>query len=243
MKKAGLVLMGLAAVLVVLLPGSTVSAASVYVKAESISSEGCSVGDNQMFHANIEWSGGTTGYGKFETWYSVKGDGLLYYDLQENTSLPPAFSQLAGSQFNLSSDLAPGTIIQVDFALTVDSDVAAKTVYYKCGDSHFWSPTAGTTTPDADASAPGPDMVPIPPQAVVGTFTTATPLHYTPALDGASSYVMEAGQSLWVLGVDETGTFYQVLLSGNTYWVPVANIGPTYDEVWGGAPLPTEVIE
>ena len=94
----------------------------------------------------------------------------------------------------------------------------------------------------AASAAPGPDMVPIPSDAAMGTFTTTTALYATPNAEAATSYMMDAGQSLWVFGLDSSGAFYQVLLSGQTYWVPVGSIGPTFSPPWDGAPLPTTVI-
>lgn len=90
---------------------------------------------------------------------------------------------------------------------------------------------------------PGPDMVPIPDSAVVGKFLAWTPLYYLPHLDAPTDYNMEPGQSLWVFGVDASGQFYQVLLSGKLIWAPVESMGPNYDAVWNGTPLPTTVVE
>ncbi len=90
---------------------------------------------------------------------------------------------------------------------------------------------------------PGPDMVAIPDTAVVGTFTTSTPLYFQPEASSASTYSMRAGQSLWVFGLDESGEFYQVLLSGRIYWIPVDTMGPDFDAVWQGHPLPTNIVE
>ncbi len=90
---------------------------------------------------------------------------------------------------------------------------------------------------------PGPDMVPIPATAVVGTFLVNTPLHYAPAEGALADEAMPAGKTLYVFGVDESGAYYQVLLSGKFFWVPVEAMGPTYDDVWNGRPLPTEVVE
>jgi hypothetical protein len=67
--------------------------------------------------------------------------------------------------------------------------------------------SSGPTGPAAPV--PGADMVPIPDYAVVGTFTTSTPLYFQPEASSASTYSMEAGQSLWVFGLDESGEFYQ----------------------------------
>lgn len=89
----------------------------------------------------------------------------------------------------------------------------------------------------------GPDMVTIPSHAVVGTFLTATPLRSYPGGDPSAEFVMEPGQTLWVFGMDSTGMYYQVLLSGRFFWVPVSSMGPNYDENWNGTPLPTTVVD
>jgi hypothetical protein len=94
----------------------------------------------------------------------------------------------------------------------------------------------------AAGAAAGPDMVPIPSDAAMGTFTTTTALYAAPNADAATSYMMDSGQSLWVFGLDPSGAFYQVMLSGQTYWVPVGSLGPTFSPPWDGAPLPTTVI-
>ncbi|MBI5960081.1 MAG: hypothetical protein HY866_15180 [Chloroflexi bacterium] len=89
---------------------------------------------------------------------------------------------------------------------------------------------------------PGPDMVAIPDTAVVGSFVTTTAIHWAPRADAVSTVVMEAGKTAWVYGVDESGQFYKVMLSGKFFWVPVQTMGPNFDAVWLGRPLPTVVV-
>jgi hypothetical protein len=105
------------------------------------------------------------------------------------------------------------------------------------------SPSSGGSQSVNAVPGPGPDMIFLPEWAVVGTFTETTPLYYYPAPGAASDSSMNSGQSLWVLGLDPTGAFYQVVISGKYLWVPVETIGPTFDAPWYGHPLPTEVVE
>jgi hypothetical protein len=97
---------------------------------------------------------------------------------------------------------------------------------------------SGTYTGDQ----PGPDMVPIPSTAVVGAFVATTPIYFAPQADAATTILMEAGKTAWVYGVDASGGFYKVMLAGKFFWVPVKTMGPNYDAVWNGKPLPTDVV-
>ena len=121
----------------------------------------------------------------------------------------------------------PGDYV-INFTLVAESDTG------ETGDA---GETAEVVLP------PGPDMVHIPDSAVVGVFHAQTNLYYAPDMIAASPYTMQPGQTLWVLGVDETGGFYKVLLSGEYFWAPVSSMGANYDAVWNGFPLPTDVVE
>jgi hypothetical protein len=77
--------------------------------------------------------------------------------------------------------------------------------------------------------------------AVVGTFLFDTALQGTPGDN--SPYVVDAGQTAWVLGMDESGMYYKIVWACGYYWVPVGSMGPNFDEVWNGYPLPTTVVK
>ncbi len=97
--------------------------------------------------------------------------------------------------------------------------------------------------PDIDPTCgAGPDMVPIPPGSVVGEVKVDTPLYFAPRADALTGATLSAGKTIWVLGKDASGQYYQVLLSGNYLWVPANTLGPNDDEVWHGMPLPTTVV-
>jgi hypothetical protein len=90
--------------------------------------------------------------------------------------------------------------------------------------------------------AVGADQVPIPSTAVVGAFVKTTPIYSEPTLSSATTYTMEAGKTVWVFGVDPSSQFYRVMLGGVFFWVPVNTMGPNYDKVWQGRPLPGGVV-
>ncbi len=148
-------------------------------------------------------------------------------------------------------DVPNGTHITISIITHYGPDIAdgrsyESTLVYACGTGTVVSFTNTVISSDDPVTTgkigPGPDMVPIPAEAVGGTFVANTPLYFAPDESSASMYMMKAGQSLWVLGINAEGTFYQVLLSGQKYWIPADSIGPTYDAVWRGAPLPITVI-
>ena len=83
----------------------------------------------------------------------------------------------------------------------------------------------------------------IPSGSVVGAFVDNAQIFGTPSADAGTDLVLEMGKTAWVTGMDSTGAYYQIIWSCDTVWVPVGTLGPNYDEVWNGTPLPTTVID
>ena len=52
-----------------------------------------------------------------------------------------------------------------------------------------------------------------------------------------------AGNTYLVAGQDSTETYYKVLISCEWVWVRKDTVGPNYDEVWNGKPLPTTIVD
>ncbi len=103
-----------------------------------------------------------------------------------------------------------------------------------------------TPTPTPVVASPTPAIphgLPIPSQAVVGRVLSATLVYWRPSADAVVPLVLPAGKTAWVLGVDTSGHYYKIIWADKYLWVPVETMGPNYDEVWHGAPLPTEVVE
>jgi len=61
-------------------------------------------------------------------------------------------------------------------------------------------------------------------------------------ITATSTFVVEAGKTFWALGVDSTRSFYKIIIACQTYWVPLDTLVPNPDDVWRGAPLPTQVV-
>jgi hypothetical protein len=79
--------------------------------------------------------------------------------------------------------------------------------------------------------------------AVVGQITQTTVAHFAPSLDAATTTVLPAGQTWWVLGTDASGDWYKILVSCEDVWVPASALGPNFDAVWGGAALPGNALQ
>jgi hypothetical protein len=145
-----------------------------------------------------------------------------------------------GLQTGSFADVDNGTVITVTLRLwssegqEPDQLLDEETFTFVCGAA----PAETETIP-----VPGCDLLNIPATAVVGTFVEDTPLYYAPGQMIIPQEWMDTAQSLWVLGVDATGEYYKVILACGTYWAPVSTLGPTYDDVWLGKALPTNVVE
>ena len=86
-------------------------------------------------------------------------------------------------------------------------------------------------------------LMKIPSTAVVGAFVANAPLYWEPGEFVQPYMEIAAGSTAWVLGVDESGKYHKIIWVCDLVWVPVGTMGPNYDAVWNGAPLPTDVVE
>ena len=94
------------------------------------------------------------------------------------------------------------------------------------------------------AAGPGCDvLMPIPETAVGGTFVADAPVYWKPGELTNPLVTIKAGNSARVLGLDASGQYYKIIWVCDFLWVPKATLGPNYDAVWNGAPLPTGVVE
>ena len=104
---------------------------------------------------------------------------------------------------------------------------------------------SGPITPAEPAEGlPGCDvLMPIPATAVGGTFVADAPAYWAPGKLTNPLVTIKAGNSARVLGLDASGEYYKIIWVCNFLWVPKATLGPNYDAVWHGAPLPTGVVQ
>ncbi len=85
-------------------------------------------------------------------------------------------------------------------------------------------------------------LMPIPPQAVVGSFVAPAKVYYAPGKLTAPLITLAAGKTAWVFGMDASGEYYKIMWNCQTLWVEVGTMGPNYDATWQGRPLPTTVV-
>jgi hypothetical protein len=86
-------------------------------------------------------------------------------------------------------------------------------------------------------------LINIPSTAVVGAFVSDAPTYWKPGELTSPLVTIPAGNTAWVLGPDSTGQYKKIIWVCDYLWVPANTIGPNYDEVWQGKPLPTEPVE
>ncbi|MEW6580160.1 MAG: hypothetical protein AB1435_13335 [Chloroflexota bacterium] len=90
------------------------------------------------------------------------------------------------------------------------------------------------------SSIPGCDaLLDVPATAVVGSFVADAPLYWTPGELTSPLVTIPAGKTAWVLGTDDSGGYYKIVWACDMVYVPVSAMGPNYDAVWNGRPLPT----
>ena len=81
--------------------------------------------------------------------------------------------------------------------------------------------------------------------AVGGAFVAPADVYYGPSMDKLADplVTLAPGTTVWVIGVDSTGDFYKILFAGKFLWVKAETLGPNFDEVWNGTPLPSTNVE
>lgn len=84
--------------------------------------------------------------------------------------------------------------------------------------------------------------VAFPAGSVVGTFVTEAVADWSPGKQTQPPVVFAAGKTVWVTGVDASASYYQIAYGCDCLWIPVEAMGPNYDAVWNGTPLPTRTV-
>ena len=119
-------------------------------------------------------------------------------------------------------------------------------LYYSADRLEEYNVLADVEVVDAACKAiPGCDLaIPLPSTAVVGEFKTDAAAYWKPGqLITNPSITIQAGKTYYVIGQDVTQQYYKVLISCSFVWVLKSTVGPNFDNVWMGKPLPTDIVD
>lgn len=80
----------------------------------------------------------------------------------------------------------------------------------------------------------------IPYDGVMGDIPFSTQAYFAPGKQ-ANGVTVNAGTYI-VVGVDESGDFYKIIVACDYVWVPVSAVQPSFQSPWSGQPLPSGVV-
>ena len=161
----------------------------------------------------------------------VWDDGVLVFS-------DTGISTAAGQTFHFSFDFTNRTIGQLIPGLGL--------VLYADG-SLAWRADPYTGLDEGclafQGNEPGCDVLaPLPKTAVVASFVQTEPLYSAPGVLDEPALSIEAGKTAWAIGPDASGKYYKILWVCDFLWVPASALGPNYDNVWQGTPLPNAPV-
>jgi len=81
--------------------------------------------------------------------------------------------------------------------------------------------------------------LPLPVGSVVGDMPLGAQAYYAP---GQVTNIEINPGTYWVLGEDESGQYYKILLACQYLWVRTDMMQPNFVSPWSGQPLPTQVV-
>ncbi len=130
----------------------------------------------------------------------------------------------------------PGYVLVTVKVYDPDGALASVTeAYGECPSGETW--VKGWGAPGADS------FIQYTPWAVGGTLTRDALLYAAPGTPTKPEIVLPAGKNVMVLGMDASGQYYKIVFAAQYLWVEADALGPNYDAVWGGVPLPTQVVD
>jgi LysM repeat protein len=133
-----------------------------------------------------------------------------------------------------------------NFSVPTGTPISFRVYGATTADGHNWDGQAfDSVAATSSCAAPvgGCDtLVNIPSTAVGGTFVANAPLYFAPGRLVEPAQTIAAGNTARVIGLDSTRQYYEIIWVCDFLWVPANTIGPNYDQVWHGRPLPTEVV-
>jgi len=80
----------------------------------------------------------------------------------------------------------------------------------------------------------------IPYDGVMGDIPFSTQAYFAPGKQ-ANGVTVNAGTYM-VVGIDDSGGFYKIIVACDYVWVPASAVQPSFQPPWSGQPLPTAVV-
>ena len=136
-----------------------------------------------------------------------------------------------------------GTIRQIyaypaSYSERMETVINGQLVYSSTWSAYCSGP--GTGTIDLVNQALAGACVPIPDGSVVGDLPAGAQAYYAPGKISPDVFLNPG--TYWVIGEDESGQYYQILLACQYLWVPIDTMQPSYQPPWSGQPLPTRAV-
>ena len=180
----------------------------------------------------------TTGQGSYVIDWAITNQRTGETSSKKMTlSSPGTFFEVGVKIGTIPASTSAGDTISVSGTMKYSSGtvIASAGYSYQCTGGSVAS--NGSDYATRLANVPGCDArIQIPNNAVMGTFTRATDTYYAPGALTHPVVNIPAGKTAWVISND--GDYYHILWGCTFLMVPVDSMGPNYDALWNGKPLP-----
>ncbi len=171
--------------------------------------------------------------------YEIETDGSQIYQ-DTMTSLP------AGIGNGTRSDLTLFVYYAFPFSggWRMDTVVGGQVVYrsimtFHCEDDNSIETSVISNEVVNEVVSKAASCPSLPDGAVVGAMPLGGQAFYAP---GKVTNITINPGTYWVIGEDESGQYYEILLACQYLWVPIDTMQPSYQPPWSGEPLPTRVV-
>ncbi len=150
------------------------------------------------------------------------------------------FPKSGSGHFNNSGAAIMVSGFPASYAERFQTEINGQLVYTSMYEADCGGPGTGSgqltnTVVVGEAAA----CLPIPDGSVVGDMPLGAQAFYAPGQ--ATDITLNPG-TYWVIGEDESGQYYEILLACQYLWVPVDTMQPSFQPPWSGQPLPTQVV-
>lgn len=100
-----------------------------------------------------------------------------------------------------------------------------------------------TDLPDQELRVGCDALMNIPSTAVGGLFVADAPVYWKPGKLTDPRVTIKAGNTAWVIRLDASRQYYEIIWSCQYVWVPAHTLAPNPDAVWKSRPLPDGLVQ